>query len=345
MKYITLITCLLCSSLFAKETLKVTIEKVKQTKEYNEVSISELEVIPQQKSEISAVPKKQPKNNKVDKINANAALAKLQALIPKLTNAPIPKLKIEPYSLAPGLLLSGNNKHCRIYAAFDEKNELTYFSLSQNTSPLEGNTKTTKESFQTYATKLYEVVLGQAPLGEVSFRHDGDGLASAFKEEGVFWRQTVKGVQFPDFGRASLAEDTREGYFRWQLNVSMGCTKADEKEIKDYLAKHPLNLTENEAYAIALKAIEKLDIKLKPERTWFRASNMKHELSPSVPAPSHIPGAGVRQWKAKGDQTTNRNKLHYCTKVTIAEGLFLNECFIDFTTKKIIHINSYKQSW
>ena len=221
----------------------------------------------------------------------------------------------------------------------------SYFSFAQNTAPLKGDEQTTKEKFQAYATKIYKVVFEDDPLGKVSFRHDGDGLTRIFDEEGCHWLNTVNGVQFPELGRTSLEHDKREGYFLWELSASRGCGAADQKNINDYLDLHPIKLTKHEAYAIAVKASDKLGINHKGKDIWFQISTMKQCLTPTAPAPNSIAGSTIRRWKPKDLKALSLSSPRFCTKVTIADGLHLNEFFINWTTKKIIHVNSYMQSW
>lgn len=192
---------------------------------------------------------------------------------------------------------------------------------------------------------MYIAIYGSKSLGTVSFDNDGKGLAESSAEEKCRWTHSVNGVSFPWFGTFSLKHEQRKGYFKWDLSSHIGYSLKNEKVIKDYLAEHPMNLTKNEAYAIAVKASKKLGIDHKEENIWFYYSAMKQSLSPTMPANLYGEKRPMSQWKAKGEKHLPLTSPRFCTKVTIASGLHLNEFFMDWATKEIIHVNSYRQSW
>ncbi|MGJ8656313.1 MAG: hypothetical protein ACSHX6_07675 [Akkermansiaceae bacterium] len=345
MKYLALLAIsLLTSTLLAEENQKLTTDQIKQYKVYENVEVNELEALPTKQPEESQHPTKSPQE--IDPSIKKQAVSNLSTTLKKLTDSPIPKLKIQNgYDADTTITLSGRNEHCFIYATFDSNQQISYLSLSQNTPPLSGDKMTSKESFQTYATKIYQLIHNTPPLGTASFHHDGDGLTRAWEEEGCHWHHTISGVQIPELGGTSLKRDKRDGYFNWLLNFSKGATTMDVKHLEDHLSKHPVNLTKEEAYAIAVKASDQLGITHESKDTWITYSLTFQTLQPSMPVPTINGENSLKQWKQKNTPSLSLTTPIYCTKVTLSEGLNLNEFFLDWTTKKIIHVNSYRQSW
>lgn len=137
MKYPLITFTLLISTVFAKDPPRITVENVMKDAVYASVQINDLEAIPEQNLFLKRARPEPLK--KIDKILANIALKKLAETLNKLTDAPHPEVEIEQYrGLQRGITLFGRNKQCRVFMVVNGDGQITYFSLSQNTAPHNG---------------------------------------------------------------------------------------------------------------------------------------------------------------------------------------------------------------